>query len=864
MASLISCEPSRRTPNSATAGTPGAAAGLRPRSSISLLADQLKLSSLDERPPVKSGLHDDDDVNAGLSKFPPPSGAFILPCPIPVSRISEDLTTGVLVHPHDVFSSSVPYTCSPHCSRPNSDQEDENADPIPRPNDSREERSSLFQHSKRACRSLSASSSVHQHSNRPHHQVHKVNRTNCPTNQFEAHMSTLPRPIAIRPTPRYSEKSPGACSLNLAAVPLRPRPREINYLSRLSWHHPLFTSGIGAKAQHPSYGVHFACALPNCMTITTAASCLPQQQQQQQQRVSGAEQRSTGATACTSSGNGRPMVGHQSLNVCHRHQSSLSLRTQAAHSCTESELSTSSGVASVCGHSSAFTPTHTGFGSPQNATQSSDCSLSPDIDSASSSVQFPVPTPSSGFHESSFPWLSEAFSLPDCSRDMEALTMEEKSKKRKTKRENFPFLASSVTNEFECSPNDNSLANKFQSELTDCAIRCRSQPNGVTQPEEEEDDEEEGEVVDSSNPRTRCPPRISSGNFLTGLKRRRGSGNGDAVPTSLTSSVATSPAYRWQSGGNPSGFRTSFPQVDNTQYDFGSSLPQDRISSNQFADVFFFGSGSGMKSGSDLAGDDDLSSLAQVTLMSGENKSTALSTQTEMSYCPCAVCESASIRVRSGPTDLIGTVPPTSTDGLSDVQYWHSLVAHSMTNPRVGLDSDGIPCRHVCAQLGDLCESMEEEKDYETPETMTEEAGSVSDSSWKRSNHPVIKSPSVHDITFAPIHSQPDESEASDLERDENDDRRLNSTNSKGVDSTNSHNPTTELQSSTNCVGQEGDEQLVLFSSSESEDSDPDAIVSPQLVNRHVSNSNANANNCLLEQTNSSRPDIDLELIEND
>ncbi|KAF6774855.1 hypothetical protein AHF37_08140 [Paragonimus kellicotti] len=40
-------------------------------------------------------------------------------------------------------------------------------------------------------------------------------------------------------------------------------------------------------------------------------------------------------------------------------------------------------------------------------------------------------------------------------------------------------------------------------------------------------------------------------------------------------------------------------------------------------------------------------------------------------------------------------------------------------------------CRRTCVHLGDLSESVEEEKDYETPETMTEEATSLSDSSWQ-------------------------------------------------------------------------------------------------------------------------------------
>lgn len=56
-------------------------------------------------------------------------------------------------------------------------------------------------------------------------------------------------------------------------------------------------------------------------------------------------------------------------------------------------------------------------------------------------------------------------------------------------------------------------------------------------------------------------------------------------------------------------------------------------------------------------------------------------------------------------------------------------------------------------QLTELSESAEEEKEYETPETITgEESGSQSDSLWKHSfQSSNLKSPSMHEVAFAPI-----------------------------------------------------------------------------------------------------------------
>lgn len=112
---------------------------------------------------------------------------------------------------------------------------------------------------KRACRSLSASSSM------MHPMLLGVHCPNVIKNAvaLEAHRNSLPRPIAIRLTPvdKVSSMDVGGTLTRstVCGVSLRPRPREVNRASRLSWHHPLFTIGIDSKAQHPSYGVHFVC-----------------------------------------------------------------------------------------------------------------------------------------------------------------------------------------------------------------------------------------------------------------------------------------------------------------------------------------------------------------------------------------------------------------------------------------------------------------------------------------------------------------------------------------------------------------------------------------------------------------------------
>ncbi|VDP54494.1 unnamed protein product [Schistosoma mattheei] len=66
--------------------------------------------------------------------------------------------------------------------------------------------------------------------------------------------------------------------------------------------------------------------------------------------------------------------------------------------------------------SSAFTPTRASFGSFPMDVNFSEFSLSPTTESISSSIQITTRTPSSGFYEASFFGLSEASSLPDCSR----------------------------------------------------------------------------------------------------------------------------------------------------------------------------------------------------------------------------------------------------------------------------------------------------------------------------------------------------------------------------------------------------------------------------------------------------------------
>ncbi|VDP72775.1 unnamed protein product [Echinostoma caproni] len=152
---------------------------------------------------------------------------------------------------------------------------------------------------KRACRSLSASASAQQqhqqlHSHHNHATFYLCGQTRSNRHSqlieahlFESHFSTLPRPIAIRPTPTSksasTEQSSNTDQLsvggingsksNSSGVMLRAsKQREYCYGSRLSWHHPVFSSGLGAKAQHPSYGVHFACSSHSCTAATRATT----------------------------------------------------------------------------------------------------------------------------------------------------------------------------------------------------------------------------------------------------------------------------------------------------------------------------------------------------------------------------------------------------------------------------------------------------------------------------------------------------------------------------------------------------------------------------------------------------------------
>ncbi|KAF5394910.1 hypothetical protein PHET_09530 [Paragonimus heterotremus] len=265
---------------------------------------------------------------------------------------------------------------------------------------------------KRACRSLSASSSM------LHSMVLGLTYSNLKNDAalLEAHRNSLPRPVAVRlssvdkvsPTGNASTMSNPTRSAT-TGVALRPRPREINHASRLSWHHPLFSTGVSLRSQHPSYGVHFVCTSPGGPTSHLTL------------------RRTTSRNVSTKLDSRLSTLGdHNSSTASVMLSTADPNRTAQDHKSTDCPCQGFSRVSSGHCRSSAFTPTQTCLDSPRDDPVPSFGSFfssnpsSPDADadsvSCSSSFPFPVPTPSSGFHEAPFSYFSEASSLPDCSK----------------------------------------------------------------------------------------------------------------------------------------------------------------------------------------------------------------------------------------------------------------------------------------------------------------------------------------------------------------------------------------------------------------------------------------------------------------
>ncbi|THD21661.1 hypothetical protein D915_007585 [Fasciola hepatica] len=656
---------------------------------------------------------------------------------------------------------------------------------------------------KRACRSLSASASAQQvhHQNHTHHMPFGQSRSNrhsqlIDAHLFEAHFSTLPRPIAIRPTQQSGtdplnadpnstattggSTTSGLKSVSNGSVMLRPaKPREYTHGSRLSWHHPVFSSGLGAKAQHPSYGVNFTCMATHLcthasrsavVTGVTTATCL------------------TGATASTS-GVSAPQSSLCSVDSCTgricKHQFAETQSGPCAHCAFRNSPRTHSGFC----NNSAFTPTHTRFGSSPQPVQTSDCSLSPDVDlSAASSLQIPVPTPSSGFHEASFSCLSEASSLPDCSKMMES-------------RQEFPSMnvnpshskaidTPTASRRNPCGASNSCTETVECVKLTESALRCRSQPSEPAAPSNchtnsvnlSNPDELEASKFTSSTMSGVAAAKTASNTTTTtvGSKRRRGpsietfdllniSGS-DAIestetPWCLSPIAVDSQKYTLNHSPHPNdgtlvrnGRGSAYPDSGSIFSPFGSwsssaagispfrpPYTLDGGGSSIAGDVFVFGSGCRLE-----AVDTDVD-LDDGTIKRDHDLT--------LCRCLCHTCQhSRTLQITSEPLEEEKMCMDETQNDLPDGEMpcarspaWHSTVPGSRAHS--GLSCDG-PCRaHTFPQLAELSESVEEEKEYETPETITgEESGSRPDSIWKHSfQSSNIKSPSMHEVTFAPI-----------------------------------------------------------------------------------------------------------------
>ncbi|CAH8840942.1 unnamed protein product [Trichobilharzia szidati] len=206
-------------------------------------------------------------------------------------------------------------------------------------------------------------------------------------------------------------------SNNNNGVILRPKPSDFMSFnktgngSRLSWHHPLFSfSSVGSQVKYNNTNNssnnnnnnNNNNAISNPSTIPNDTS--------------------SGDSQLMSADNSQPPVQksirlrNHTTRANEQQQRTTSVRPPNYIEIKELQDSSLSAHA-LPSPSSAFTPTRASFGSFPIDVNSSSFSLSPATGgSISSSVQMTARTPSSGFHEASFSGLSEASSLPDCSR----------------------------------------------------------------------------------------------------------------------------------------------------------------------------------------------------------------------------------------------------------------------------------------------------------------------------------------------------------------------------------------------------------------------------------------------------------------
>ncbi|CAH8531826.1 unnamed protein product [Schistosoma rodhaini] len=264
---------------------------------------------------------------------------------------------------------------------------------------------------------------------------------------MQSYMRTLPRPIAVRLDSKivYNEKSKSCTNMdnvkllnsndnntnngggtlrnnnnnNDHGVILRPKPLDLNSFnkmnngSRISWHHPLFNFGSGAaQTKCSNNNGNNLSSQTEVGEVTLQHNNSPTDFPQAHSDNLQKSVRLRNRTTHSNSSGGNSIHINNSNNKSHFDR----VHHRPSHIEIKDSQYSSLSIHALPSPSSAFTPTRASFGSFPMDVNSSEFSLSPTTESISSSIQITTRTPSSGFHEASFFGLSEASSLPDCSR----------------------------------------------------------------------------------------------------------------------------------------------------------------------------------------------------------------------------------------------------------------------------------------------------------------------------------------------------------------------------------------------------------------------------------------------------------------
>ncbi|KAK4469572.1 hypothetical protein MN116_007111 [Schistosoma mekongi] len=266
---------------------------------------------------------------------------------------------------------------------------------------------------------------------------------------LQAYMKNLPRPIAVRLESKaiYNEKSKSCTNMdnvkllnshecstnsntlrnnnnnnaNSSGVILRPKPSDfislsnkmINNGSRISWHHPLFNFGSSNTSQVK----HNSCNNSNGNTLSSQTEVNRNAMQHDISPMDISQTYPDNAPVIPKSVHLRNIQTSSSNNSSNQADSVTTTVYHPSHiEVRDSHDSSLLSIHALPSPSSAFTPTRASLGSFPIDVSSPGFSFSPTTGSMSSSVQIITQTPSSGFHEASFYGLSEASSLPDCSK----------------------------------------------------------------------------------------------------------------------------------------------------------------------------------------------------------------------------------------------------------------------------------------------------------------------------------------------------------------------------------------------------------------------------------------------------------------